>query len=121
MIKHRNITLLHFTNEALDELKEKRELIYSQYNSTKKKLERITTQELNNDILYYEHEAARLTMLIKCAERLADKIESGEVENTILLTGKEADKEYQGLPDLPEDYLTPEEREQQRQEFEELP
>ena len=121
MNKHRDITLLHFTNGALDELKEKRELIYSQCNSAKKKLERITTQELKNDVLYYEHEIARITILIKCAECLTEKIKRNEIKNNILITGNEADKEYQGLPDLPEDYLTPEEREQQRQEFEELP
>ena len=133
MSKHRNITLLHMANETACDLKEARERMYNQCTAAKEKLKRaeqtaknyprysIVVDELRNDALYYEHETARLTMLIKCAERLADKIESGEVENAILLTGKEADKEYKGLPDLPEDYLTPEEREQQRQEFEELP
>jgi capsule polysaccharide export protein KpsC/LpsZ len=133
MIKHRNITLLHMANETASDLKEARERVSEQCTAAKEELKRaeqtvksyprysIVADELRNDALYYEHEIARLTMLIRCAERLADRIESGEIQNAILLTGKEADKEYQGLPDLPEDYLTPEEREQQRQEFEELP
>ena len=133
MIKHRNITLLHMANETASDLRETRERIYKQCAAAKEELKRaeqtaehtpkhsIVVDALRNDALYYEHETARLTMLIRCAERLADRIESGEVENTILLTGKEADEIYSGLADLPDDYMTPEEREQQRQEFEELP
>lgn len=120
-------------NETACNLRETRERIYKQYAAAKEELKRaeqtaehtpkysIVVNELRNDALYYEHEAARLTMLIKCAERLADKIDNGEIKNIILLTGNEADKEWQGLPKLPEDYLTPEEREQHRQSFKELP
>lgn len=120
-------------NETTCNLRETRERIYKQYAAVKEELKRaeqtaehtpkysIVVNALRNDALYYEHEAARLTMLIKCAERLADKIENGEIKNNILLTGNEADKEFQDLPKLPEDYLTPEEREQYRQSFKELP
>ena len=133
MSKHRDVTLLHMANETASDLKEARERTGKQCTAAKEELKRaeqtaksyprysIVADELRNDALYYEHEAARLTMLIRCAERLADKIEHGEVENTILLTGKEADEIYSGLADLPDDYMTPEEREQQRQEFEDLP
>lgn len=133
MSKHRDVTLLHMANETASDLKESRERIDKQCTAAKEELKRaeqtaksyprysIVADELRNDALYYEHEAARLTMLIRCAERLADKIEHGEVENAILLTGKEADEIYSGLADLPDDYMTPWEREQQRQEFEDLP
>ena len=127
MFEHRDVTLLHMANETASDLKEARERMYNQCTAAAKEKRKrarhnsIVTDELSNDALYYEHEAARLTMLIRCAERLADKIESGEVENTILLTGKEADEIYSGLADLPDDYMTPEEREQQRQEFDDLP
>ena len=133
MIKHRNITLLHMANETACDLRETRERIDKQCTAAKEELKRaeqiaehtpeysIVVDALKNDALYYEHETARLTMLIKCAERLANRIESGEIQNTILLTGDETDKVYEGLADLPDDYMTPWEREQQRQEFEELP
>ena len=132
MSKHRNITLLHMANETACDLRETRERMYKQYAAAKENQKRaeqtaehmpehsIVVDALKNDALYYEREAARLTILIKCAERLADKIENGETKNTILFTGNEADKEYQDLSDLPTDYLTPEEREQQRQSFKEL-
>lgn len=133
MSKHRDVTLLHMANETASDLKEARERLYKQCTAAKDKLKRaehtaehtpahsIVVDALRNDALYYEREAARLTMLIRCAERLADKIESGEVENTILLTGKEADEIYSGLADLPDDYMTPEEREEEHQYFQELP
>ena len=133
MFKHRDVTLLHMANETASDLKEARERLYKQCTAAKDKLKRaehtaehtpahsIVVDALRNDALYYEREAARLTMLIRCAERLADKIDHGEVENAILLTGKEADEIYSGLADLPDDYMTPEEREQQRQEFDDLP
>lgn len=133
MSKHRDVTLLHMANETAYDLGETRERMEKQFAETKEKLKRarytakgdprysIVADKLDNDATYYAREAARLTMLIRCAERLADKIESGEVENTILLTGKEADEIYSGLADLPDDYMTPEEREQLEQEFEDLP
>lgn len=133
MSKHRDVTLLHMANETAGDLREARERLYEQCTAAKDKLKRaehtaehtpahsIVVEALRNDATYYEREAARLTMLIGCAERLAGKIERGEVENAILLTGDETDKVYEGLADLPDDYMTPWEREQQRQEFEELP
>ena len=133
MSKHRDVTLLHMANETAGDLREARERLYKQCTAAKDKLKRaehtaehtpahsIVVDALRNDALYYEREAARLTMLIGCAERLAGKIERGEVENAILLTGDETDKVYEGLADLPDDYMTPWEREQQRQEFDDLP
>ena len=133
MSKHRDVTLLHMANETTSDLKEARERMYTQCAKAGKELKRaeqtaehtpkhsIVVDRLRNDALYYVREAARLTMLIRCAERLANRIESGEVENTILLTGKEADEIYSGLDDLPDDYMTPEEREQLEREFEDLP
>ena len=133
MSKHRDVTLLHMANETASDLKEARERVSEQCTAAKEELKRaeqtvksyprysIVADELRNDALYYEHEIARLTMLIRCAERLAERIESGEIQNAILLTGDETDKVYEGLADLPDDYMTPWEREQQRQEFEELP
>lgn len=137
MSKHRDVTLLHMANETASDLKEARERLYKQCTAAKDKLKRaehtaehtpahsIVVDALRNDALYYEREAARLTMLIRCAERLADMIESGEIhieiKSPILLTGDEVDKIYSGLADLPDDYMTPEEREQQRQEFDDLP
>ena len=135
MSKHRDMTLLHMANETASELKEARERMEKQCTAAKEELKRaehtaehtpahsIVVDALRKDALYYEHEIARLTMLVRCAERLADKIESGEIKlnNTILLTGIEADEICSGLDDLPDDYMTPEEREQQRQEFDDLP
>lgn len=133
MSKHRDVTLLHLAGCAGDELTEARDRMYKQCTAAKAKLKRaertaehtpehsIVVDARRNDVLYYEHETARLTMLIKCANRLAERVINGEAENTILLTGDEVDKIYSGLDDLPDDYMTPEEREQQRQEFEDLP
>lgn len=134
MSKHRDVTLLHMANETASDLKEARERMDKQCTAAAKEKRKraryaakddprysIVADRLDNDATYYAREAARLTMLIRCAERLADRIESGEVENTILLTGKEADEIYSGLADLPDDYMTPEEREEEHQYFQELP
>lgn len=64
---------------------------------------------------------ADISLLMEVAQKLTGQLERGEINNAILLTGDEVDKELPELPELPNGYMNPDEREQQRQDFQELP
>ena len=78
----------------------------------------IVLQGLLDDELYYKYRLADISLLMTVAQKLTGKLERGEINNAILLTGDEVDKE---LPELPNGYMNPDEREQQQQDFQELP
>lgn len=130
MSKHQEITLMHFANEAHYELSEYYEVVEKKLESIQKEIKRarniqsrmpgysIVLQGLLEDELYYKHRLADISLLMEVAQKLTRQLERGEINNAILLIGDEVDKD---LPELPSDYMNPDEREQQRQDFQELP
>lgn len=133
MSKHQDITLLHFAYETLSELSEHYENIKKEYDAIQKKIKSaeitqkripkysIVVQDLRDDALYYKHSMSHISLLMEVAQKLTGQLERGEINNAILLTGDEVDKELPELPELPNGYMNPDEREQQRQDFQELP
>lgn len=133
MSKHQDITLLHFAYETLSELSEHYENIKKEYDAIRKKIKSaeitqkhipkysIVVQDLRDDALYYKHSMSHISLLLECARKLAGHIEHNEISNATLLSGEKVDKELQDLQELPDDYMNPDEREQQRQDFQELP
>ena len=124
---------MHFANETHYELSELYEVVEKKLNAIQKEIKRarniqsrmprysIVLQGLLEDELYYKHRLADISLLMEVAQKLTGQLERGEINNAILLTGDEVDKELTELPELPSDYMNPDEREQQQQDFQELP
>ena len=133
MSKHQERTLMHFANETHYELSELYEVVEKKLNAIQKEIKRarniqsrmtrysIVLQGLLDDELYYKYRLADISLLMTVAQKLTGKLERGEINNAILLTGDEVDKELPELPELPNGYMNPDEREQQQQDFQELP
>ena len=129
MSKHQERTLMHFANETHYELSELYEVVEKKLNAIQKEIKRarniqsrmprysIVLQGLLDDELYYKYRLADISLLMTVAQKLTGKLE----RDAILLTGDEVDKELPELPELPNGYMNPDEREQQRQDFQELP